>query len=472
MADTDIPNEALNLKEEFPPVLTSEWEAAIQADLKGADYEKKLVWRTEEGIPVRPYYRNENLKGLELQTNLLPGVFPYVRGGGSQSWKIVEPGAPIPSGAIRADLIHEQGGTAVQELGYGLAAAVDRLVQLTGEGATVDEAARSIQFVFAAGSNFFFEIAKLRAARLIWARAVAAFQPQAEFSAVARIHVRTALSNKSLYDPYTNLLRATTEALSAVIGGCDSLEVQPFRFAGRLAVNLQRILKEEAHMARVADPAGGSYYVEALTDALAREAWKLFQQVEAEGGYAKAKALIDAAIAAARAAKEKAIASRRKVMVGVNNYPDLKETLEEPADTPKGIWRAAEVFEKIRMRTERHARKTGKRPRILLLERGDLKMRQARSQFCQNFFGCAGFDIKVSQELEPADLVVLCSSDPEYPAFAAEVCPRVKQPVLVAGNPKESIEPLQAAGVAGFVHVLSNAVETLTEWQNKLGMEA
>ena len=157
--------------------------------------------------------------------------------------------------------------------------------------------------------------------------------------------MKTALSNKSIYDPYTNLLRATTEALSAVIGGCDSLQVQPFRFADRLGVNLQRILREEAHLTRVADPAGGSYYIEALTDALAREAWKLFQQIESEGGYTKAKATIDAAIAQSRVAKEKAIGSRRKVLVGVNNYPDLKETIDQPDETPQDIWRAAALLD-------------------------------------------------------------------------------------------------------------------------------
>jgi methylmalonyl-CoA mutase len=110
---------------------------------------------------------------------------------------------------------------------------------------------------------------------------------------------------------------------------------------------------------------------------------------------------------------------------------------------------------------------------VLLLEQGDLKMRQARSQFCQNFFGVGGFEIAIAQEIADgkADLIVLCSSDAEYPALAQDICPRVKQPVLVAGNPKEQIEALKAAGVAGFVHVLSNAADTLAEWQNKLGME-
>jgi methylmalonyl-CoA mutase len=285
------------------------------------------------------------------------------------------------------------------------------------------------------------------------------------------VHAITALANKSIYDPYTNLLRVTTEALSAATAGVDSLTVQPAGFQARLAKNVQLILKEESHLDKVADPAGGSYYIESITDSIAAEAWKLFQQIEAEGGFAKAQATIDARLAASRAAKEKAIASRRRTMVGVNNYPDLNEKELEQADSLNAAgWRLAQSIESIRLRTERHAAKTGKTPKVLLLRRGDLKMKMARAQFCQNFLGCAGFDIVENEALEPADLVVLCSSDPEYLALAAEICPQTKSPVLVAGNPKEQIDQLKAAGVAGFLHVLSNMVDTLTELQDKLGI--
>ena len=130
-------------------------------------------------------------------------------------------------------------------------------------------------------------------------------------------------------------------------------------------------------------------------------------------------------------------------------------------------------MEKIRLRTERYARRTGRTPRVLLLKRGDLKMRMARAQFCLNFFGCAGFEIEEADSLEgrQADLIVLCSSDPEYLAFARDVCPRVSVPVIVAGNPKDQIEALREAGVAGFVHIFSNIVETLEEWQRRLGID-
>lgn len=462
--------EALNLAQEFPPTPTKEWEAAIAKDLKGADYEKKLVWRTEEGLSVRPYYRSEDLKGLGNQLT--------IRRTG-RGWETEQNGEPGPD-AIRADLLHEAGAHAIQELGYGIAAGVERLASLAS-AKPVDEAAREIEFVFAVGPSYFIEIAKLRAARLLWAQAVSAFKPKSNEACCMRLHVRTPRRNKSILDPNTNLLRATTEALSAIIGGCDKLTVDPFGFDSHLALNIQRILREESHLDAVADPAGGSYYIESLTDAIARDAWKLFQQVEAEGGYAKAisSGSVDRALAETRAARDKAMSSRRRSLVGVNNYPNLMEKTpgaEPPAELKSLLpqYRITEPFEKIRQRTTEHAKATGRYPKVLLLTRGDVKMKGARANFCLNFFGCAGFDMVQSEEYAgtDADLIVLCSSDPEYPEFAREVCPKVKAPVLVAGNPKEQIPELQAAGVQGFVHVLSDIVETLTEWQNKLGLRS
>jgi len=450
----DIPGaEILHLGQDFPPVSTAEWEAAIQKDLKGADYQKKLVWRTDEGIPVRPYYRSENLAGLDEQMEATRGT--------GRPWETRQD-QDFPATAIRADSLHDSGAHAVQELGYALAEGVERL------GA--DPSIRQMEFVYAVGSNYFFEIAKLRAARTLWAQAVAAFGLD---SVDARLYVRTSRLNKSIYDRYTNLLRVTTEAMSAVIGGCDALTVEPFGFSPHLALGVQRVLREESHLDVVADPAGGSYYIEALTDALARAAWKLFQAVEAEGGYAKAQAggAIEKAIAETGAARVKAVSSRRRTLVGVNNYPNLGEKTPEAEALPG--FRLAEPFERIRARTARHAALTGRYPKVLLLKRGDLRMRMARANFSFNFLGCAGFDISEAEEYDnaAADLIVLCSSDTEYLALAQEVCARVAVPVLVAGNPKEQIDALKAAGVQGFIHIASDAVETLTEWQTRLGMK-
>src|SRR5207244_11768487 len=144
-------------------------------------------------------------------------------------------------------------------------------------------------------------------------------------------------------------------------------------------------------------------------------------------------------------------------------YPDVTEKSPEgaaPAESgnPLPQVRVAEPFEKIRWRTTVHAQATGRYPKVLLLKRGDVTMKGVRSNFCFNFFGCAGFDLVEAEEYAgtDADLIVLCSSDPEYLTFAREVCPAVKVPVLVAGNPKEQIDALQAVGVQGFIHIFSD----------------
>ena len=285
MSDDRTGTEILNLGKDFPPVSTATWEAVILKDLKGADYEKKLVWRSDEGVTVRPYYRSENLAGLEAQTASIPGQFPFVRGNG-KAWEIDQNAVPAAD-AIRADQVHEAGADAIQQLGIALAAGVEKLTELCKDR-PVDIGAREMEFVFAVGSTYFVEIAKLRAARLLWAQAVAAFAPSDKDSCRMNLRVRTSRLNKSFCDPYTNVLRATTEAMSAAIGGCGSLTVEPFGFDDHLALGVQRVLAEEAHLNAVADPAGGSYYIEALTASLAREAWKLFQRIEAAGGYSQA----------------------------------------------------------------------------------------------------------------------------------------------------------------------------------------
>lgn len=475
MPDDRTGSEILNLGQDFPPVPTELWEAAIQKDLKGTDYEKKLVWRTDEGIAVRPYYRSDALTGLEPQTSAIPGQFPFVRGTGA-NWKIDQTSTEKEN-AIRADLVLEAGGDSVQQLAIALAEGVEKLATLV-ENRPVDVAAREIQFVFAIGSTYFFEIAKLRTARMLWARIVEQFKPANLDACRMNLHARTAQLNKSFSDPHTNMLRATTEAMSAAIGGCESLTIQPFGFDDHIATNIQRVLAEEAHLNVVADPAGGSYYIETLTASLGREAWKLFQRIEAAGGYTASLPWLAEEIAKSRAEREKAISSRRRAMVGVNNYPNVvekavkKQSISDIGQGPFPQFRLAEPFEAIRERTTRHAARTGRTPKVLLVKRGDPKMRMARSNFSLNFFGCAGFEITESEEYAntDADVIILCSSDPEYLRFAQEVCSAVKVPVIVAGNPKDQIEALEAAGVEGFIHIASDAVETLTAWQDRLGV--
>ena len=388
--------------------------------------------------------------------------------------------------AVRAHRFSEAGCTQVQELGFAVAEGVEILAQLTGRGLTPAEAASALAFSFAIGANYFFEIAKLRAARTMWARAVESFQPGAAEAAKMTIDARTARWTKTIYDPHVNLLRSTTEAMAAAIAGADSLTVEPFDatyrepddFSRRLARNTQIILKKEAWLDRSVDPAGGSYYLEALTDSLAREAWKLMQRIEAVGGFLQyaGSGALEREIAKSRADREAAVSARRRTIVGTNQYPNPLERMLPKIEHPDAAPRPARIFEDIRLRTERHAARTGHTPRFLLLELGDMKMRKARSGFITNFFGCAGFEIQVSETLTGnPDVVVLCSSDPEYAALAPQVIQQLRDagkatPVMVAGNPTDSIEQLKQAGVAEFVHVRSNAAEVLRAWQEHLGV--
>jgi methylmalonyl-CoA mutase len=578
-----------NLLQEFSPVSTQSWEDAIARDLKGADYQKKLIWQTEEGLAVKPYYRAEDIAALEF-LDAGPGSFPYIRSArATGDWRIreeieaadpeqanqaarsaVAAGAeeiaflnvvinnasdlglllvglqeipvhfqtagepllrllierikerkepqsistgwnPLTNPEFAAEVLRaapavlvpftldgfdfeEAGASAVEEIGFTLAAGVDFLAEMQSRNIDIDRAAGSIAFSFAIGSNYFFQIAKFRAFRMLWARAAESFGGSAE-GARARIHARTSRWNETIYDPHVNVLRATTEAMSAVLGGADSVTVAPFdecykmpdEASRRLARNTQIILKHEALLAQVADAGAGSYYLEAITDFLAREGWKAMQKIEAGGGYRKALAdgQLIRALDQFKGNREKAVASRRRVLTGTNQFANPSERALDRVDPLRlaAEHRGAESYELLRLRTERHAAHTGKLPRVLLAEFGDVKMRSVRSVFAANFFACAGFDI-VTQRFSDADevaasaadLIVLCSSDPEYLTLATELYLKLKAlgretPVIIAGNP-ECAEQLRAAGVADFIHIRSNPIEVLTIWQQKLGIKA
>ena len=364
----------------------------------------------------------------------------------------------------------EAGATVVQELAFALAEGVEMLAQFTDRGLTPDDAARALAFSFSIGPNYFFQIAKLRAARTLWARAVESFGPADASAARMTIYARTAHWTQTIYDSHVNLLRATTEALAAAIGGVDSLRVEPFDAAYRepgessvrLARNTQLILKREALLDQCTDAAGGAYYPEVLTDSLACAAWAMLQGIEAAGGFLKysASGSMELAIAESRAHRENAVSTRRATVVGTNQYPNLQERMLPEIQRPDPEPRPARVFEEIRLRTERYAARTGRTPQFLLLEAGDLKMRKARSAFAATLFGCAGFEIEISESLAgDPDVVVLCSSDPEYASLAPRVIQQLRDggkttPVIVAGN--------GAAGDVAYV---------LRTWQQKLGVK-
>ncbi|MFO1420293.1 MAG: methylmalonyl-CoA mutase family protein [Candidatus Competibacteraceae bacterium] len=241
---------------------------------------------------------------------------------------------------VQGSPYHNGGASTTQELALALATAVDYVRAMQARGLGIDDIAPRIRFSLSIGSNFFMEIARLRAARLLWAKIVQAFGGS-EASQRMSLHARTSAWNQTVYDPHVNLLRATTEAFSSAVGGCDSLHISPFdellrvpdEFSRRVARNTHTVLREESHITKTIDPAGGSWYVENLTDSVARKTWAIFQEVEKQGGMAKAlEAGWPQAQIADTAAKRAANLARRKdIFVGTNMYPNLKETRIEPA---------------------------------------------------------------------------------------------------------------------------------------------
>ena len=605
---------------EFPPVPTEKWEEVITADLKGADYERKLVWKTGEGFNVRPYYRAENLEGIKFLGSQA-GEFPYVRGthahnrwrvhqtvsvvcpkeANAEALKILNAGVdslgfciasadfsaadldmllkdicipaveitfcgekmanvaelvlakvekegiakedvriafcidPLVKGlsskgdfcspngekciARIVELIHKtkeykhvrivtvagqtfgnSGSTIVEELAFTLSAGHDYLVRLTDAGLDVDAAARKLRFSFSVSSNYFMEIAKFRAARMLWANIVKGYGPAKNCACKMHIHAETSRWNQTVYDPYVNMLRGTTEAMSATIAGVHSLEVMPFdtsfenptEFSKRIARNVELLLKNESHFDQVVDPAGGSYYVENLTQSIAAEAWKLFLEIEQKGGYTEAykAGLIVERIKASAAAKDKNIATRRQTLLGANQYPNFTEvagkeitaesvTRKQAEGNVLVPYRGAMAFEEMRLQVDR----SGKEPKAFMLTCGNLGMARARSQFSCNFFACAGIKVidntyfksieeGVKAALESkAQIVVVCASDDDY----AEAAPKIKELLcgkailVVAGAPACAPE-LEAQGITNFINVKSNVLETLKFYLKEMGI--
>jgi methylmalonyl-CoA mutase len=513
---------------EFPPVTTEEWMEKVTVDLKGADFEKKLVWKTNEGFKVKPFYRAEDLEGMKT-TDSLPGEFPYVRGTKTDnSWYVrqeIEVSDPKEANAKALDILNKgvdslcftfsgkdftaksmetllndikiecieinfrncytetakivglltnyvkakrydpvkiigsvnfdpfkrimvkgfdadfdikaalkeifeaassmpnlrvfganpylfnkAGAYCVQELGFGLAYGNEYLSLGTEAGLKAEEVAKKIKFNFGISSNYFMEIAKFRAARLLWAQIVNAYLTEGECKSAAKmnVHATTTEWNQTVYDAYMNLLRSETETMSASIAGVDSITVTPFDnaykepddFSERIARNQQLLLKEEAHFDKVVDPSAGSYYIENLTTSIAEEAWKIFLTVNEKGGFYAAikEGFVQDEVNASNIKRQAAIASRREILVGTNQYPNFNESslekVEEGKKTAKcccnvekgnlptlQFVHGSSAFDALRLATE----KSGKRPKAFMLTIGKLSMRLARAKFSSNF---------------------------------------------------------------------------------------
>ena len=622
----------LNLLADFPSVSAQQWMDKITADLKGADFNKKLVWKTNEGFNVLPFYRAEDIEGLQTK-DAAPGVFPFVRGTKADNEWYVRQDIVVESakeanakaldilykgvtslgfklkkeelsadyiatllegiaadcvelnfsicvsaaanlatiltdyfkskeydvkklqGSINFDPINRMlqvgkeltkeevtakakatvlaatglpfyrvigvnattlsngGAYIAQELGYALAWGNEYLSSLVEDGVDTSLAAKKIKFSFGVSGNYFMEIAKFRAARLLWANIVDAYQPACKkddckstvngickCAAKMRIHAETSTFNKTIFDANVNMLRTQTEAMSATLGGVNSLTVLAYdsiykptdEFSERIARNQQLLLKEECHFDKVADPAAGSYYIETLTNEIAAQAWKLFLDVEDNGGFfaAVTSGSVQQAVKATAATRLKSVSSRREVLLGTNQFPNFNEAAAakvqietvEDCGCGKGTEkllpvRGAAEFEALRFATEGAA----KRPKAFMLTIGSLAMRLARAQFSCNFFACAGYEVVdnlgfatveegVKAALDAkADIIVLCSSDDEYAqlAPAAYALAKGKAEFVVAGAPA-CTDDLKAIGIEYFVNVKTNVLDMLKTFNAKL----
>ena len=607
---------------EFQAPTTQEWLDKIEVDLKGADFQKRLVWRTNEGFNVQPFYRREDLANLKTP-DALPGEFPFVRGNkkDSNEWyvrqnikvddpaeankkaldilnkgvdsigfrfggdkvsaefletllkdirldivevsyrtcprhalelaqllvkyfekhgydkekivggvgfdpidkmlqkgkdttpmlaqlpKLVETLKDYPNlrcVMVHSDTLNNAGAYIVQELGYALAWGNEYLQELVDAGVDVDTAAKSIKFYMGISENYFMEIAKFRAARLLWAQIVKQYEPKCDCACKMIINASTSTYNQTLFDSYVNLLRSQTEAMSAALGGVHSMVVTPFDapyekatdFSERIARNQQLLIKEESHFNRIVDPSAGSYYIEHLTDALAQEAWKIFLKIEDEGGFLEAvkKGIVQDDINATNVKRHGDAAKRKEFLLGTNQFPNFTEKSEgkraqgaaccchgdgcEPTFKKLETTRLAADFEDLRIHTEET-----KVPTAFMLTIGNLAMRQARAQFSCNFLACAGYKVidnlgfkTVEEGVDAAlkanaDIVVICSSDDEYAEYAIPAFKYLngRAMFVVAGAPA-CMDDLKAAGIENFIHVRCNVLDTLKEYNQKLGI--
>jgi methylmalonyl-CoA mutase len=385
--------------------------------------------------------------------------------------------------------VHAAGGADAQELGFSLASGVAYLRALTDAGLDVATAAGLLEFRYAATDEQFPTIAKLRAARRLWSRVIEACG--APDTGGQRQHAVASPTMVTRRDPYVNLLRGTVAGFAAGVGGADAVTVAPFDaaigastpFSRRIARNTQALLIQEAHVARVIDPAGGAWLVESLTDALAKAAWAFFQEIEAAGGVVAAldAGLVAERVAAVRAVREKAVATRRSPITGVSEFPDLAERPVERAPLPSSygvsaatgglpVYRPAAVFEAYRDSSDAALVATGARPTAFLATLGPLAAYSTRASFARNLLAAGGIDAVEAGPTETADevakawaafgapVVVLCSSDALYAergeATAAALRAAGAQRILVAGR-------VDVPGVDGLLYAGCDALAVI-----------
>lgn len=379
---------------------------------------------------------------------------------------------------------HEAGGSAAQELGCALATGVAYLRDLTGAGLSVQQACGQIEFRYAATADQFLTIAKLRAARRLWARVAEVCG--APGAGAQRQHAVTSPVMMTRRDPWVNMLRTTVATLAAGVGGADAVTVLPFdqelglpdAFARRIARNTSTILIEESHLARVIDPAGGSWYVERLTDELAHAGWDFFQEVERAGGQSAAlrSGWVGDRLAETWSARSAKLARRSEPITGVSEFPYLAEkpVVRAPAPAPPvgGLPRVRrdEEFEALRARSDAHLASTGARPRVYLAALGPASAHTARLTFASSLFQAGGIEPVTDGDFADsgARTVCLCSSDSLYEEQAEAVVRDLRAAgatqVFLAGRPG------QYEGVDSYVFAGCDAVAVLSTTLDLLGV--
>lgn len=594
---------------DFQKVTKEEWKAKATEDLKGGDFNKKLVWKTDDGFEVQPFYTPEDLdetkilrrqdfckasagawtryvevdvtdmakankearemlqfgangflfrlkemkhidfdlllKDLDLAENEVsfslpaPSIkftkayfdfvskkgiaeasvkgfietdilgrtsFDNVKSGMCELAEVVRFSLKYPrfkTVVIKSHAFANAGCSTTQEIAFALNKLIAYIDLLLDKWLVPKELLDKVLFHMAVGGDYFFEIAKLRALKLLLSRIAPLYAGNTE---CIRIMSSNSIWSKSALDPNVNMLRNTSEAMSAVLGGCDALLIYPHdkhcrtgnQFSQRIALNVSNILKEESYFDKVTDPSSGSYYIENLTTQLAVNALDLLQDIESKGGFIDCynSGVIQEKIRAIRTHKEKEIAFRKRIYVGSNKFPDPTEITplnlrrrhgSKPEEVALPQRHATLQFEELKNKTLLHGQKTGLIPSVYLTCFGDPATRKARSAFAGEFFGLAGFKVlddaffsnieeaaAKSAESE-ADIVVMCSSDETYVSDGikfAETFRNISKGKLlvVAGYPEAVVDQLKNVGVDEFIHLRSNAVEVLTNFQQRLGI--
>ncbi|MFE8702551.1 methylmalonyl-CoA mutase family protein [Cytobacillus sp. FJAT-54145] len=395
---------------------------------------------------------------------------------------------------------HNGGANAVQELAFAVSGGVNHLQHFIEQGLTADKILSKLVFHFSVGANFFMEIAKLRAARVLWSKIAEVYGGNEENRGMT-ISAQTSYFTKTVYDPYVNMLRAGNEAFAAVLGGVQYLHVSPFNepegkatpFSDRVARNTQLILKEESFLTKAIDPAGGSWYVEHLTNELVEKAWELFLMIEERGGIVEAlkEGWIQEEISKVKKKRQKDIFNRKQTIVGTNMYANLQDkplNQEGPVEHGEGMSiqqdRLSTPYEQLRRRAERLAEK-GFEPEVGLVCIGKLKDHKPRADFIAGFLAPGGVKSVVSKELTTKEDIMsfiqesklkhycICGSNTQYNEWEFEVLNDIKQSnpeihLYLAGKPDEEEEQWMNGGIEQFIHLRSDCYQTLSSLLNKM----